>query len=412
MKTLPVITAAVCLAALSASLASGSDTAVSDRNFVFLDYPDFPEAHSTWGSIGYSTKFNKVFVGVTNHHDKIGLYEYDVATHALRLLGFVADLAHLRTFEWQGKIHSYLVEGPDGKIYFSTDGGENREEFLMEHPHGYGGGYFFSWDPAEGRLTNLGKAFRYDSLKNIAVDEVTGLLYGITYPQDHLVVYDLPRNDLRDLGRMGSAYVPRVVFTDWWGNAYYVDWRQRLVKYERESGRVVFAREPLPVFPGTPGLFIVSGLTAIAKDRAAGIIYVMTYSSRLFALRPAREGIGPVEDLGPIYVGQKQPWDYWCRSLARGANGKLYYFIGGHGRYTEHGDIVVMMEFDPATRNKRELRRFPFERLSEMPGSGVTDGQGNIYFAAHRADAKAVAAGDSGASAPFLMIFNPEKELR
>jgi hypothetical protein len=383
-----------------------------DRHLLFLEYPGFPDAHSSWGSIGYSTRHDKVFVGVTNHRDKIGLYKYDVPTRTLRLLGFIGEMANLRREEWQGKIHSYLVEGPDGNMYFSTDGGEDRQEYLMDHPHGYAGGLFFRWDVAAGRLTRLGKALAFDSIKNVAVDTVTGLLYGISYPQAHLIVYDVAHNELTDVGRLTGGYVPRVLFTDWWGNAYYVDWRQRLVKYERETKKLLFASEPLPSFEGTPGFYIMSGITAVAHDRQAGIVYVMTYGSRLFAFHPTRAGIGPIEDLGRIYDGSKPAWDYWCRNLARGKNGKLYYFVGGHDRYTEQGEAVVMMEFDPQTRTKRQLGLFAFDRLLEVPGSGVTDGQGNIYFAARRADPKALAAGDSGSSVPVLMIFNPEKALR
>jgi hypothetical protein len=210
---------------------------------------------------------------------------------------------------------------------------------------------------------------------------------------------------------MTSGYVPRVIFTDQWGNGYYVDWRQRLVKYERETGKLLFARNSLPAFEGTPGFFIMSGITARIYD-PSGTIYLLTYASKILAFHPTREGIGAVEDLGPVYEGTKPLWDYWCRNLARGRNGKLYYFVGGHGRYTEHGDVVVMMEFDPEIRVKRELMRFPFGRLLEVPGIGVTDRDGNIYFAAHRSDPKAIAVGDSKASFPFLMIFNPEKELK
>jgi hypothetical protein len=90
----------------------------------------------------------------------------------------------------------------------------------------------------------------------------------------------------------------------------------------------------------------------------------------------------------------------------------LYYFVGGHERYTENGDRVVMMEFDPQTRIKRPLHMFGFDRLLEVPGSGVADKDGNLYFAARRADPRAVAAGDSGSSVPFLMVFNPDRALR
>jgi hypothetical protein len=400
----------VLVAALAATGASAGEP-ITERNLRFLEYPDFPEAHSSWGSIGYSSRHDRVYVGVTDHRERNALYEYDVRTQALRLLGFVAEMAGLRPFQWQGKIHTHLVEGPDGAMYFGTDGGTTRQDLLGDHPHGYAGGLFFRWDPVTARLTNLGMALRYDSLKNIAVDALSGRLYGVTYPQAHLVVYDPPKNDLRDLGRMMASQVPRSLFTDGWGNAYYVDWHQRLVKIEQDSLQLVFARESLPSFPGTPGRFLASGITAFAADEAAGVIYLTTYGSKVLAFRPRERGMGEVADLGGVYDGSKEPWDYWCRNLALGRNGKLYYFVGGHDRYTEHGDRVLMMEMDPATRTRRLLMMFPLDVLLDVPGRGVRDREGNLYFGARKRDPRA-AATEGGPSVPQLLIFNPERPLR
>jgi hypothetical protein len=402
--------AALATFAVATSMSAGEP--ITERNLRFLDYPGFPEAHSSWGSIGYSARHDKVFVGVTDHRERNALYEYDVAAKKLRLVGFVAEMAGLRGFQWQGKIHTYLVEGPDGAMYFGTDGGNSRQDLLLDHPHGYGGGFFFRWDPASERLTNLGMGLRYESLKNIAVDGVTGYLYGVTYPQAHLVILDPAKNDLRDLGRMMAFHVPRTLFTDWWGNAYYVDWHQRLVKFERDTDQLVFARESLPSFPGTPGGFLASGITAYASDEANGVIYLTTYGSKVLAFRPRRRGIGAVSDLGGVYDGTKAPWNYWCRNLALGRNGKLYYFVGGHDRYTEQGDKVLMMELDPATKSKRLLMTFPLDVLLDVPGRGVRDGEGNIYFGARKRDPSARGTRESGASRPQLLIFNPEKALR
>src|SRR3990172_9377006 len=177
---------------------------VTRKNIRYVEYPDFPEAHSTWGSIGYSRKHDKVFIGVTNHRDKVGLFEYDIASQKMRRCGFLPDLANLRDYQWQGKVHSQIVEGPDGNMYFTTDGGESREEFLMNNPQGYHGGYFFQFDPAANRLTNLGNGLLYESIKDIAVDRISGKILGISYPQVHLLLYDHQKNDLRDLGRVGS----------------------------------------------------------------------------------------------------------------------------------------------------------------------------------------------------------------
>ncbi len=395
---------------LLASLAAGQ---IAEKNVRFVEYPGFPDAHSTWGSIGYSSTYKQVIIGVTNHRDRQGIYEYDVASRTIALRGFVAELANLRGFEWQGKIHSQIVEGPDGAMYFATDGGESREEYLMEHPHGYSGGFFFKWDPRGKRLTNLGRGLQYDSIKDLAVDRLTGRILAVSYPQVHLLSYDPANNELVDLGRMGSDHVPRVIFSDWFGNVYYVDWRQRLVKYERDSRRLVFARDSLPAFEGTPGERIITGVTAYAVDRQAGVIYLVTYGSKLAAFHPQKNGIGPVEDLGGIYDAPgAPPYGYYCPNLALGKDGKLYYFLGGHGMYAGGERSIALMQFDPRARTKRVALRFPLSAISEVTGSDVRDENGNLYFAGRREDREAEQRGESGASRPFLIVFNPTEEVR
>lgn len=319
-----------CLMAVACvSYNSAEPVHVGAKNIRFLSYPDFPEADSSWGSIGFSFRHNKVYVGVTNHHDRQGLFEYDVAFRKLRLCGFIAEMAHLRPFQWQGKIHTQIVEGPDGAMYFGSDGGESREEDLKEHPTGYGGGFFFRWDPDHGELSNLGMGLPYEGLKDLAVDRKDGTLFAVSYPQVHLLTYDVPDNRILDLGRVGSGHVPRVLFTDWWGNIYYVDWRQRLIEYEHDSKRLLFCRESLPAFNGTPGYSIITGITAWAGNEKEEVIYLITYGAKMLAFHPRRRGIGAVEDLGGIYDDPDHPpWDYYCPNLALHKNGKLYYFIG------------------------------------------------------------------------------------
>jgi hypothetical protein len=265
---------------------NGQKQGITNNNISFIQYPDFPEAHSTWGSIGYNAKYNKVYIGVTNHHNKVGFYEYNPALPEMKLIGFINDLGHLRPFQWQAKIHSKFVFGSDGNAYFTTDGGESREEYLMDHPQGYVGGFFMKWDPVTSQMTNLGMAMSFESLKDIEIDPTTNILYAITYPQAHFILYDPAKNDLRDLGRLASSHVPRVLFTDWWGNCYYVDWRQRFVKYEIDKGFFVFAKNSLPAFEGTPGGKIITGITAFSKDEKNKIIYIITYGAKIIAFHP------------------------------------------------------------------------------------------------------------------------------
>ncbi|SKB70671.1 hypothetical protein [Dyadobacter psychrophilus] len=407
--TNPLCVATCWLAGLllttSNQAAHAQKSAISEKNVAFIEYPDFPEAHSTWGSIGYNAASNTVHIGVTNHRDNIGLFTYDPSQNAMKLNGFIRDMANLRSYQWQGKIHSKIVSAPDGSIYFTTDGGESREEYLMEHPQGYAGGFFMKWDSKTG-LKNLGIGMQFESIKDIDIDPKTGMLYAITYPQAHFLVYNTEKNQLRDLGRLASSHVPRILFTDWWGNCYYVDWRQRLVKYEKDSDSLVFARESLPAFPGTPGSKIITGVTAFAKDEAKGVIYLITYGAKLIAFYPEKDGIGKVKDLGGVIeTGHADAWGPYVPNLNIGKNGKLYYIIGGHDNYVVK-DKTVLVEYDPASGKKTILQEYPITAVTEATGCDVRDKDGNIYFAARR---NPKSEGDF--TTPFMIKFNPEKEI-
>ena len=382
-----------------------AQTNFTKANISFIDYVGFPEGQSTWDDIGFSSKYNKVVVGVTNHRNKVALFDYDVTTGKMTNNGLISDLGHLRDFQWQAKIHSKIIEGNDGYMYFSTDGGESKEEYLMNHPSGYSGGFFMKWHPQTKDFVNLGMAMPYESIKDIDIDPETGKLYGVTYPQAHFMLYDPARNKMQDLGRLGSSHVPRVVFTDWWGNCYYVDWRQRLVKYQKDGDSLLFARNSLPVFQGTPGDKIVTGITAYAKDKKNGVIYIITYGAKIVAFYPEKNGMGKVVDLGGVApaTAKIEAWQPYVPNLNIGDNGRLYYIVGGHGNFIVENK-TVLVEFDPATKKHRFIFEYPVNELSEATGSDVKDKEGSIYFAGRRDNADR--------SIPFLIKFNPNKKVQ
>lgn len=390
--------------------AYGQEGVVNNNNPQFIKYPGFPEGESTWDDIGYDAKYNTVYIAVTNHRNKQGLYAYNVSERKIELEGFIDKLANLRDYQWQGKVHTKIKAAPDGNIYFGTDGGEDRQLYLMDGPHGYGGGFFMKWDPIKKKLTNLGMGLKYESLKDIDFDPFTGNIYAITFPQVHFLIYNQRKNNLKDLGRLGSGHVPRVMFTDRWGNCYYVDWRQRLVKYDKKLGELLFDKESLPAFPGTPGECIITGITAYAKDKKNDIIYLTTYGGKLVAFYPQKEGIGKVEDLGGVVdkkdLGVGIPfWHAYTPDLAMGNNGRLYYLVGSEGRYAEK-DKVLFVEFDPKTEEKRILFKYPTTVIGYVSGSNTTDNQGNIYFSGFRT----VELDGQSTDVPFLFKFNPEKK--
>ena len=397
-----LLAAMVCC--LQVANASGQ-APITKANVAFINYPGFPEGESTWNDIGYSTKYNKVVAGVTNHKDKVALFDYDVAGNKMTNNGLMQSLGNLRDFQWQAKIHSKIKEGPDGYMYFATDGGESREEYLMDNPAGYAGGFFMKWHPQTKNLINLGMGLQYESIKDIDIDPETGKLYAISYPQVHFTIYDPAKNTFKDMGRLGSAHVPRVMFTDWWGDCYYVDWRQRLVKYQKSNDSLVFARNSVPAFEGTPGGKIITGITAYAKDQKNGVIYFVTYGAKIVAFYPQKDGIGKVVDLGGVADSSKdvKPYGPYVPNLNVGNNGKLYYIVGGHGNFIIENK-TVLMEFDPPTKKHTIVYEFPVEELSEATGSDTKDKDGNLYFAG-RKDLPS-------RSVPFLIKFNPSKNVK
>jgi hypothetical protein len=80
--------------------------------------------------------------------------------------------------------------------------------------------------------------------------------------------------------------------------------------------------------------------------------------------------------------------------------------------YAVQGGQVALMEFDPADRTKRIVRTFPTSVINEVTGSDVRDADGTMYFAARRSDPKARERGESGSSRPFMIVFNPVREVR
>lgn len=391
---------------------------ITEKNIKFIEYYGFAEGNSAWNDIGYNPVNNTVYVGITDHQEKVALYIYDPTKDSVKLEGFIDDLGKLRPFQWQAKIHTKFVADPRGEMYFGTDGGESREEYLMNHPKGYGGGFLMKWNPFKKNMTNLGMGMQYESIKDIDIDPLTGKIYVISYPQVHFLIYNPHTNKIKDYGRLGSAHVPRILFTDKWGNCYYVDWRQRLVKYEKKQDKLIFNSKSLPAFEGTPGEHIITGITAFAKDDQKEVIYLVTYGAKILAFYPTENGIGKIEDLGGVIdIPGKEKWNYYVPNLNIGNNGKLYYIIGGHGIYARKG-ISLFIEFDPEIKTPKVLFEYPTTALVEATGCNTRDKEGNLYFSGKK-DAPANT-GNSGGLAelsgmttvPFLIKFNPDKILR
>jgi len=58
------------------------------------------------------------------------------------------------------------------------------------------------------------------------------------------------------------------------------------------------------------------------------------------------------------------------------------------------------------------VMRFSLDQISEVTGNNVSDADGTLYFCGRRRDLGARQMGESGQSRPFLIVFNPERDVR
>jgi hypothetical protein len=380
----------------------------------------FPRSHTIWSAIGI-TSADVIYLGVADHTVNAGLFRYDARKDSMAFIGDVLGLGKLWLHEWQGKIHTNIVQDPgSGLLYFGTDAGNDILWGWGIPDQEYVGGHWFAIDPRTDQVSDLGLGARYLGLKSIVIDTVYGRIFSTTDPSSHFLVYDIkkgqsPRfeevgHSIRDLGCVNGVHEPRMVWADKWGNAYTTNEIGQWVQFVGKTGelrRINGVR--LPFAPGTPTWHLASGPSAVIALEGKECFYGITYYGRLFKHVAEETGDGRVSDLGSAWDADTlyHP-NLNVLNLGLGKNGNLYYVIGGHGNFITPDSSAVLVEFNPKTGRKSLIYRFD-KSVTECTGS-VTDSKGRVYFAGHGISAPA--GGRTEQSKPYLVQFHPDSLQR
>ena len=151
----------------------------------------------------------KVYVGTANYLDYGYWLAYDPADRSLTPVLSIRETTGENHFDvhTQGKTHTKLIVGPDGKIYGGTKQGHelftNRPE-IGEHSGGYPGGHLLRYDPVTGVAESLGVLKAQDGLMNGVVDYGRRRIYFKTEPRTHFLIYEMDTNQVIDKGRVGT----------------------------------------------------------------------------------------------------------------------------------------------------------------------------------------------------------------
>ena len=197
---------------------------------------------SCWWALG-SNRAGNIYVAISNHLNypggNVAVFKYDPA---LGRMSFLNDLQSVSTAagnwlpsENQQKVHTRLIEGGDGRIYFATH--DNSWGDLADHR----GTHFYMIE--NDQITDLSvntpqyldkdmqtvegsigvHVENYGTIGMEMAPGTPGIIYGITYGEGYLYRLDLGTGGIRMLARTGRGYdkgIIRNLAVDLDGNAY------------------------------------------------------------------------------------------------------------------------------------------------------------------------------------------------
>lgn len=297
-------------------------------------HPEYDEElWSQWGQ-GIVLEDGRFFSAIGDHGAVDGnsyVYEYDPSTNTLTMVGDVLSyIDHVPGTWGYGKIHSQMVPGPCGEIYFSTYWGSFRD---IAFEGNYTGDVLFRLDPYGRTLQPLGVPVEFYGQASLAAHAPAGLIYGEAVDPVQMrddietgpfFVYDVIDEQVVYTGPDQPHAGFRSILVDAEGTAYYSIGDGQLQTYDPTTGES-------ETHPSTmPGYYLRAATTA-APD---GSVYGVTDEPDMFfALRPD----GSIEELGEALE--------YTASMALVPDGSAFYYMpGAHGDAPEWGSPLIRVD--------------------------------------------------------------------
>ena len=350
-------------------LEAGVEIAKTPPTIDFLYYPGQTKFTRLWSNWGEGlTVGNKYYSTIGDHNIPRGIaqvYEYDSATKTIRMLMDVKEFLEQPGMMppdmdyTPAKIHSRIVMGSDGWLYFSTHSGATKNN--TDDAHGYKGDWIFKVNPATGEKAIVAA---YPVPKHTipagTFDPNRMIFYGGSAPGNdaadqsiQFLSYDVKNGKTLTLAPGGFARY--CIFSNSTGNVYWqgttstADGGQQVVAAAGEFGMKGRKYDPktnkITDCPGAPN---VRAATPETKD---GKVYGFTKENRnLWVFDVATE---TSRELGSGTVGQS----HYIASMTLDpvTQRYIYYVPGAHGSGSKDGTAIV--QYDIQT-NKRKVVAF------------------------------------------------------
>jgi len=262
---------------------------------------------------------------------------------------------------------SDLAVGKNNLLVGSTS---TYNEVFDDKNNKYDGGHLFSYDPASGKLQDLGTVAKGQGINCVAVDSTRGRIYGVTYPAGHLFAYEMKTGAIKDfgevmtpwrvkeLGRVSWRGVPKVLMIDEAGTVYYSTYFRLEIEFVKEEqmkgsantysslsgGRIyrLAYGDETPVFtgaviPAQTGMdsdpLYENGIASAIRARDGGFWCGTINDGFLFKFHPSTSAV----------INKGKAFQYWnLKSLAYAKDGNVY-MLGGRDE-----DNSWILRYDPA----------------------------------------------------------------
>jgi hypothetical protein len=319
-------------------------------DFRDIGYPDVNEVPVNSSAItSLITASNGIIYGGTSGDDAY-LIMYEPAINKVR---------HLGKFPGHTAIHHSLVEDKNGNMYIGTGKdmfeevplskyGEGDDKLdvtlwkdIKKHFQDYPGGHLYCYKPAvsnnhvklpdtNAEVEDLGIPLANNSIYALTINPKAEEIYGITYPDGHFFIYNIPLKKFTDLGEVDTKKVyhgperawrtlPRAVVCDDSGRVYMSSTNGMLKYYDPALGKLVSTTIEIP--GDYYFLQFYQDYTAVeyfAKD-AKGLIYGGTTDGYLFSFDPKSMEL---KNLGKVRESRR------LRCLTVAKDGKVYMMAG------------------------------------------------------------------------------------
>jgi len=301
----------------------------------------------------------------------------------------------------QCKIHySFAPSMHDGVLYMATHLSGPPIDLPVYNPwHSwhdkkrlFRGAALLAWDTRKDEVLWWDTLIPKEGCRCLLHDEERGLLYALSYPRDHFIIYDLKKRTRRDVGRIGSINGQALVLDKkhrvWTANDY-----GELVRYSPDTDRLEVSPVKVAKAPYQSSWHGVFYDVAPSPDREC--IYASTWCPNPSLMRVwLNEKDWPrVEDLGAATQPRDQslPVDMFCDhcgGLVFGGDGQLYYVASRWrdpvynpmpGEHKEREGVVWRM--DPRTLQRTEVARLEHPKgFAQYVSRGAVDHNGDLFF--------------------------------